>query len=400
LPAGADAAAAPAERPAAELPARLERLRASLAGAGLDAALLLWTTDVFYFAGTRQSAALWVPVAGQPTLLCRKSLARARAESPLADIRPFPPSRQLASAFPPARRVGMTLDVVPVALHQLWSRALPGAEIVDLSPAVRWLRSAKSPWEQGRMRACGALLGGVMAELPSFLRAGMRELDLAAEVEVRLRRAGSECGPRVRAFSQEVYGGVALAGTSAEAQTFFDGAVTGGGLSPTSPLGASRAPIPPDAPVVVDYTAALDGYFVDMTRIAVCGRLGPELRRAFEVALAVQEEVAEGLRPGAVPSRLYAGALERADAAGLAGAFMGPPGAQVRFVGHGVGLELDELPVLAPGFDEPLQAGQTLAVEPKFVLPGLGAVGIENTWAVAEGGGQRLTAAGDDLVEV
>jgi Xaa-Pro aminopeptidase len=77
---------------------------------------------------------------------------------------------------------------------------------------------------------------------------------------------------------------------------------------------------------------------------------------------------------------------------------MGPPDGQVRFVGHGVGLELDELPVLAPGFDEPLRAGQTLAVEPKFVLPGLGAVGIENTWAVAEGGGVRLTELDDGAI--
>jgi Xaa-Pro aminopeptidase len=79
---------------------------------------------------------------------------------------------------------------------------------------------------------------------------------------------------------------------------------------------------------------------------------------------------------------------------------MGPPGDQARFVGHGVGLELDELPVLAPGFDAPLVAGQTIAVEPKFVLPGLGAVGIENTWAVGESGGVRITELGDAVVSV
>jgi Xaa-Pro aminopeptidase len=152
--------------------------------------------------------------------------------------------------------------------------------------------------------------------------------------------------------------------------------------------------------VVVDYTAMLDGYFVDMTRIAVCGRLAPELLRAFDVALSIQDEVARGLRPGSIPSRLYARAREMADAAGLGECFMGPAGGQVRFVGHGVGLELDELPVLAPGFDAPLRAGQTVAVEPKFVLPGLGAVGIENTWAVAEGGGDRLTGPEDSVVRV
>jgi Xaa-Pro aminopeptidase len=226
----------------------------------------------------------------------------------------------------------------------------------------------------------------------------MREVDLAAEVELRLRRAGNEGSPRVRAFNQEVFMGVAVAGTSAAAASAFDGPVTGGGLSPSSPLGASRSAIPEGAPVVVDYTAMAEGYFVDMTRIAVCGRLGPELERAFGVARAIQDEVARGLRPGAIPSRLHARAVEMAGEAGLGACFMGPPGGQVRFVGHGVGLELDELPVLAPGFDDPLLPGQAVALEPKFVLPGLGAVGIENTWAVAEGGGERLTEFPDDVL--
>jgi Xaa-Pro aminopeptidase len=137
-----------------------------------------------------------------------------------------------------------------------------------------------------------------------------------------------------------------------------------------------------------------------MTRMAVCGRLDAELRRAFDVARAIQDELAAAMVPGAIPSRLYALARERADAAGLGGQFMGPPGAQARFVGHGIGIELDEVPVLAPGFDAPLRAGTTLAVEPKFVFPGLGAVGIENTFAVAEGGGEKLGTLADDLLVV
>lgn len=379
---------------------RLALFRGALAAEGLDGALLLWATDVYYLAGTRQNGALWVPAQGEPVLLVKRSLSRARAESPLADVRPFPPPQDLGAVVGGARRVGLALDVVPVAIHQLWSRALPGAELVDVAPALRRQRSAKSPWEIDRLRAAGRLLAGVFAELPRLLGPGMREVDLAAEIEARLRRAGSEGGPRVRGFNQEVFMGVAVAGASAEVASSFDGAVTGGGLSPSSPLGASRAIIPPGAPVIVDYTAMLEGYCVDMTRTAVCGRLAPELARAFGVALSIQDEVARLLRPGSVPSRLHARALEMAGAAGLGAFFMGPRGAQVRFVGHGVGLELDELPVLAPGFDEPLRPGETLAVEPKFVLPGLGAVGIENTWAVTEGGGERLTELEDAVVSV
>jgi Xaa-Pro dipeptidase len=265
---------------------------------------------------------------------------------------------------------------------------------------VRDLRSVKSPWELTRMRETARLLAGVFGEVPTFLRPGMREVDLAAELEVRMRRAGNEGSPRVRGFNQEFFMGLAIAGAAATAPSYFDGPVTGRGLSPSSPLGASVAPIGRNQPVLLDYTAIKDGYVTDMTRIAVCGRLAPELERAFEVARSIQRDLAEALVPGALPSALFALARGRAQAAGLGDRFMGPPGAQARFVGHGIGLELDEVPVLAPGFDDPLRLGQTVAIEPKFVFPGQGAVGIENTWVVGEASGERITGFPDDLIVV
>lgn len=383
--------------PTAECADWLAALRKTLAASKLDGAVLVAATDVFYFSGTRQNASLFVPLAGEPELWVRKSLARAQDESPLARARAHPPSKDLAGAVSGAKRLGFTFDVAPVAVHQFWTRALPGVELVDVSAALRDLRSVKSPWELERMRETARLLGGVIAQVPTFLRAGMREVDLAAEIELRMRKAGNEGSPRLRGFNQEFFMGLALGATSSTAPSYFDGPVTGRGLSPASPLGASVDPIPVDAPVLIDYTAMKNGYVTDMSRIAVCGALPREVERAFEVALGIQAEVAAGLAPGAIPSKLWARAKERAEAAGLGDRFMGPPGAQAKFVGHGVGLELDELPVLAPGFDAPLRLGQVVAVEPKFVLP-QGAVGIENTWAVGERGGERITDLPDSIL--
>jgi len=385
--------------PDTECRARLEALRATVRSQALDGALLAHATDVFYLSGTRQNAALWVPLEGEPALLVRKSMARAREESPLADVRPFPPSKELATALGQPRRVGFTFDAVPGAVERFWARAL-GAELVDVSSPLRAQRSVKSPWELGRMRETAALLAGVYRELPSFLRPGMREVDLSAEIEYRMRKAGNEGSPRLRGFNQEFFMGLALAAGSSTAPSYFDGPVTGRGLSASSPLGASLAPIPRDEPILLDYTAIKDGYITDLTRIAVCGRLAPELTRAFQVALEIQEEVARRLRPGEIPSAIWARAREVAEASGLGDRFMGPPGAQARFVGHGVGMELDELPVLAPGFDAPLVSGHVLAVEPKFVLPGLGAIGIENTFAVTDAGGVRMTDLPDEVIAV
>ena len=380
---------------------RISRFQAALAERGLAGALLLNAVDVFYLSGTRQNGALWVPAGGAAALLVRKSFARAKAESAVEDVRPFPPSRDLARALGVAAgKVGVAFDAVPAATVEWWRRQLPGAELVDAGLLLREQRSVKSPSELAVLREGARRICGVIGEVPSFLRAGMRELNLSAEIEARLRRAGNEGVPRLRGFNAELFVGLAVSGDGASDPGYFDGPVVGRGLSAAYPQGASERVIREGDPVVVDFTAVHGGYVVDMTRIAVCGALDARLERAFEVACAIQDEVARSLRPGVPCVELWEHALAMAEQARLGDAFMGPPGDQARFVGHGVGLELDELPVLAPGFKAQLQAGQVVAVEPKFVFPGIGAVGIENTFVVGEAGGEKLTAGVPDRILV
>lgn len=377
---------------------RQARLAAALAARGLDAALLLHAVDVYWLTGTRQNAALWLPARGAPVLLVRRSLARARAEAAVADVRPFPASKALAAALP-GSRVGVTLDAVPAATVAWWGKQLPGAALEDLSAEVRALRSVKSPGELALMREGARRLGGVLRQVPEFLRAGATELEVAAELERRLRLAGHEGSPRLRTFNAELFGGLVVAGDAATAPGFFDGPVVGLGLHAAYPIGPSRRPIGAGEPVIFDYTFVSSGYVVDMTRTAACGAVAPEVTRALDASRRIQDAVAALLRPGTPCTAPWERALALADEAGLGGAFMGPPGEQARFVGHGVGLELDELPVLAPGAKGALEAGQTIAVEPKFVLPGVGAVGIENTFVVTERGGERLDELADDLLQ-
>jgi Xaa-Pro aminopeptidase len=377
---------------------RISRYQQALAERGLSGALLLNAVDVLYLSGTRQNGALWVPAAGAPVLLVRKSLARARAESGVADVRAFPPSKDLAATLGAAGRIGAAFEAVPQGTLDWWRKNLPAAELVDAGAILREQRSVKSPGEVAILREGAARICGVFAEIPRFLRAGVREVDLSAEIEVRLRRAGNEGVPRLRGFNSELFIGLAMAGDGASDPGYFDGPMVGRGLSAAYPQGASARVVREDEPVIFDFTAVFAGYVVDMTRTAVVGALPPELARAFEVACSIQDEVARNLRPGVPGVELWEHARAIAEQARLGDRFMGPPGDQVRFVGHGVGLELDELPVLAPGFKAPLQAGQVVAVEPKFVFPGVGGVGIENTFLVTERGGEKLTAALPDEI--
>jgi Xaa-Pro dipeptidase len=380
---------------------RITKLQAHLQAKEIDGALIVYPIDVYYFAATRQNAVLWVPAEGAPLLLVRKSLVRARAETNIDDIRPFPPSKELPGLLGTnIRRVGLTYDVLPMQQLQFFSKVLPGVELVDIAAINRELRSVKSAWELEKMKQSGKKLCAVFAQVPDFLRPGMREIDLAAEFEYRSRKLGNEGYVRMRAFNQELFQGLAVAGESAAQPGFFDGAVTGLGLSGASPHGASNAIIEGNVPILVDYTGVFDGYIVDMTRIFVFGALRPEVQKAFEAALAIQDYLEEQLKPGSDCAELFSGAMALAEAAGLGANFMGVPGEQAKFVGHGVGLELDEMPVLAQGFKTPLQLHQTIAIEPKFVLPGAGVVGIENTFAVGAEGGVRLTTLADAIVSL
>jgi Xaa-Pro aminopeptidase len=270
--------------------------------------------------------------------------------------------------------------------------------VEDLSGELRALRSVKSPGEVALMREGARRLGEVLGQVPSFLRPGLTELELAAELERRMRLAGHEGSPRLRAFNAELFGGLVVSGEGATAPGFFDGPVVGQGLHPAYPIGASRRAVAAGEPIIFDYTFVSGGYVVDMTRTAVCGAPPAQAVRAHDAARRIQDAVAALLRPGQPATAPWEKALALAAEAGLGEVFMGPPGDQARFVGHGIGLELDELPVLAPGAKAVLEAGQTIAVEPKFVIPGLGAVGIENSFVVTERGGERLDQLGDELL--
>jgi Xaa-Pro aminopeptidase len=151
--------------------------------------------------------------------------------------------------------------------------------------------------------------------------------------------------------------------------------------------------------VIVDLVGGYDGYLADQTRTFFVGAAPADLRRAYDVSVSILRAVEDRMGPGVAPSALFDLAERMAGDEGLAEHFMGHGGDRVRFLGHGVGLEIDELPVLAPGFDVPLEAGNVVAVEPKFVFPGRGAVGVENMYAVTDGGWELITTASEELIE-
>lgn len=390
--------------PRSEIEARIARLQAKLVAAGdAEAVFLCQAADLFYFSGTVQDAWLVIGRSGPALMLVRRSLERARAESALENVLPLDNPREMPALLARhglggLRRVGLEFDVLPVEQYARMGRLFPTMRFVDASRPVREARMIKSPYEVGRIRKAAAIQDRMARRLCEVLTPGMTELALAAEVEAEARRHGHQGVIRTRRVNLDGFYGHLLSGESGSVPSFLDAPTGGTGLSPAFGNGPGMRRIQPHEPVMLDYVGAVDGYHSDQARIFSLGPLPEDLMKAYRACLAILEEVTASLRPGARAGDLYARAADLAGRMGYADVFMNRGPAQVRFVGHGVGVELDEIPSLAAGSDITIEAGMTLAVEPKIVFPGRGIVGVEDTILVTAGDPEYLTFTPRDLV--
>lgn len=390
--------------PAEEIDRRIGRLQRALAADGLDGAVIVQHTDLAYFTGTNQQAHLLVPASGEPVLLVRRVLERARAESPLRSIEPIASLSELdgrlaGCGIGAGARVGFEMDVLPAARFRSYESRLAGRTLDDCSPQVRAVRAVKSPWELERMRVAAAQVRDAARALPGLLGEGTPESKVQLEVEKLLRLAGHQGQLRFRGFNQEMHYGQVLGGPSGAVAGYSDSPLCGPGPNTVLGKGPDGHVLRDGDPVIADLVGGHEGYLADQTRTFAVGALAPDLRRAYDICVEILRATEAALRPGAIPSELYARSEQLAGGAGLDEHFMGHGPQRVRFLGHGVGLEIDELPILAPGFDEPIEEGHVIAVEPKMVFPGRGAVGIENMYAVTADGFETITTANEELIE-
>jgi len=389
--------------PHSELKDRLIRLQRAMSVAGLEAVLIMENMDMYYFTGTAQAGYVWVPASGLPVLMVRKDQARAALESrwnpvPVRSLRDLP-SILGEAGLPVPAVAGLEMDVLPVREFWRIQQQFPAVKWEDASGLIRRVRSVKSPYELSILRECGKLHDNLFAHIPRVLTEGIPETTLAAELESFLRRQGHQGYVNFRGFNLEMHYGHILAGPQGAVASSTESPTGGLGLGPAFPFSVSRHAITRNVPVGVDYVGRYHNYLVDQTRIYVIGELDPELQRAHGVALDIQEEIAKRAVPGVSCGSLYQLAVEMAQEAGLQDHFMGW-GNQVSFIGHGLGLELNELPVLARGVEERLEEGMVVAVEPKFIFPNRGVVGIENTFVVTAAGLERLTCFQDEVIAV
>ena len=383
--------------PATELSDRIRRLQAEMAAADLEAVLLLQNSDLFYFTGSIQQGVLYIPVDGEPLYLVRKEYGRARMESGLKQVVPLKSPKELPGlvaehGLPLPKRAGMELDVVPVETFQRFAKVLPDCEMVGATHQIRMVRAIKSDYEIGIMKDAALQVDKVFRRAKEVIRAGMTDLELAAELEYTARRDGHQGVTRMRGFNAELFYGHIFSGVDSAAPAYLDAPLGGMGVTPAVGQGASYKTIKAFEPICVDFAGAFDGYLVDQTRILCIGGLPEQLCRAYDDMVRIQNRLLEIARPGVSWGAVYDDCQRLACELGYADHFMGNKGAQVSFIGHGIGVEIDEYPFIARGFnDQLLQENMTFAFEPKAVFAGLGAVGIENTFRLASDGPKHIT---------
>jgi Xaa-Pro aminopeptidase len=371
---------------------------------GWDTAVILENANQYYFTGTIQNGILLIYKDGGYLYGVRRSYERAREESPLPDIMPIASYRDIAEKT--GGNLGNTClegDTATLAVMERLTKNFTTTSIRFLDTVVRRVRSVKSPYELQWLKQSGEQHRVLLEEtVPALLREGMTEADLMGEIIRQLYSMGYHGIPRFHQSQVELTAGQIGFGTNTLIPSSFDGPGGGLGSSPANLLARSGGrKLKPGDLVFVDIAFGLGGYFTDKTQVYSFGASpSEELAEAQQFCRDILGKAAARLKPGEIPSQLYSDV-----AAGLSekeqNCFMGVDNRhRVKFLGHGTGLTIDELPVIAKGFDEPLEENMVVALEPKKGIPGAGMVGVEETFIVTTQGGHCITGGGRGIVRV
>ena len=376
-----------------------KNLQDAMHKSGTDGCLVASGINLFYLTGVFYSGYCYLPAEGEPWFFVKRP--NGLDGDHVVYIRK---PEQLPELFqekgiPLPGKLMLEADELTYTEYTRLQNALQPKETMNATTLLRLIRRVKTPWEIEQIRLCARQHEAVYAEIPSCYRRGMTDLQLQFEIERRMRLHGSLGLFRAFGPNMDIFMGSILAGENAEAPSPFDFALGGAGMNASCPLGANGTLLKDGMAVMVDMAGNYSPYMTDMTRVYSVGTLSDDAYRAHQVSIHIHDEIARIARPGTACADLYNLSLRIATDEGLAPNFMGTK-QQAKFVGHGVGLQINELPVLTPRSQEVLEEHMVFALEPKFVLPGIGAVGIENTYLVTSQGVEKLTNAPEEVIRL
>jgi len=366
--------------------------------------------NIYYFSGSFASGVFWLPLSGEPVLLCRRGDARAKIESPINHIYSFRSYSDIEMilkdlGFSLPKRVAAEMNGLSWALSNSLTRHLATHKFVPADKIIWMCRAKKSEWELNILREAGTKHARCLTELlPPFLYNGISELEICHKISELFFSEGNLGILRMENYGEEVFLGFVSVGESANHPSAFNGPVGLRGVHPATPyMGSAGVTWTTGKPLTIDNGFNLSGYITDKTQVYWLGdkeNVPANAIKSHNFCIDLQNQIAEFLKPGILPSEIWNRCLSKVERSEWNEGFMGLGKNKVFFVGHGIGLAIDEYPVLANGFDLPLEEGMTLAIEPKIGISGFGMIGVENTFEVTAGGGKCLTGKNFDLITI
>lgn len=382
-----------------DLKIRKEKLLQKINELGADACLLTTNVNLFYITGCIYTGYYYLSKDGDEFNFVKRS-SDVVLENTIVIRKPEQITEELqkrGQQLP--QKVMLETDAIPYNECKRIIASLDVKEVVDASGIIRNIRSVKTDYELAYVRECAKQHEAVYKLIPSLFKRGMTDVELQVEIEKQMRLHGSLGIFRSYGENMDIHMGSLLVGENAEIPSPFDYALGGKGTSPALPLGASGIKIEEGQTIMVDMAGNYRPWMTDMTRVFSVGKTSDLAYKAHQVSIDIHEAVVDVAKAGVSCASLYEISLELAKKYNMEEYFMGTK-QQAKFVGHGVGLEINEPPVLTPRSKELLVPNVVFALEPKFVIPQVGAVGIENTYLVHENGIENLTVFEENIVEL
>jgi Xaa-Pro dipeptidase len=388
--------------PSDEIANRIKELQDKLQGNNLDGILIIQRADLFYFSGTAQNGILYVPAEGAPILFIKKYMPRAQKESSIKNIVEMKSAREI----PPMiidifghlpETLAFEFDVMPVADFNFYKTVFHAKKYLDGSPLLLETRMIKSRWEIEQLEKTAEISCKIFEYMRSIIRPGLTEMEFAGIAETFARKLGHGSYLNARNYQARAYPWHILSGKSGGMVGFLDAPASGAGTSAAFPSGAGSKLLAADEPIMVDLGTVLNGYHTDETRMFAISGMPDRAMKACQAAIEIHNKVLERVKPGVSVLELFEFSVSKAKSLGYAEQYLGPQGYKVTFIGHGIGLELTEPPIIARGRHNLLEEGMVFSLEPKMVFENEFSAGIESVFLVTKTGHRLISKVPVDI---
>ncbi len=378
--------------PRSEIEARITILKKKLNEHNLDGALFFSITELYYYSGFGADGAIYIPTDGEPVHLIKRNISLAQQYSRIENCQPFGRKSKIFKTLEISddSKIALEKDILSHSFVEFLMTTSGGIELENGSNLFRSIRSIKSKFEIDQIKQAAALVDRSFDHCTEIAQPTMTEIELSSQLNSWLLNNGHDGYITTRAFNSPlVHYSYVISSLSSTLNILFT-PISGYGLSTKYPYGPSKQKLGKNKPFIIDTCGNHSGYISDTTRTFICGNFDKDTREQLSALIQIKEYLTRNLKPGKNLGNLYNEIMELSVELKIENQFMGTKKDRVAFLGHGVGLELDELPIFYPKGPD-LISGNTIACEPKFYIQNKKILGIEDTFVITESGNKLLS---------